>query len=153
MYAGFWLRFVALLIDSLLFGAVAFFIGSVIGIVVGASGRDDVGDGWSALVDVASVAGWFLYSALMESSSHQATVGKLALGIQVTDLEGNRLSFGRALARNLAKIISTVILYIGFIMAAFTKRKQALHDLIASALVVKRGEQPDARTEPLEASA
>jgi uncharacterized RDD family membrane protein YckC len=150
MYAGFLRRFAALLIDSLLAGAVGFFIGVMIGILVAAAGGDDVGDGWSALVNVASVAGWFLYFALMESSSHQATVGKIALGIQVTDLEGNRLSFGRALGRNLAKIISALILYIGFIMAAFTERKQALHDLIASALVVKRSEQPVSK--PLEAS-
>jgi uncharacterized RDD family membrane protein YckC len=88
----------------------------------------------------------------MESSSRQATVGKIALGIEVTDLEGNRLSFGRALGRNLAKIISALILYIGFIMAAFTKRKQALHDMIASALVVKHGEQPAAQPERLEAT-
>jgi uncharacterized RDD family membrane protein YckC len=153
LYAGFWRRFAALLIDSLLVGAVAFFIGVVIGIVVGASGREEIPSGWSALVDVATVIGWFLYFALMESSSQQATVGKIALGIQVTDLEGNRLTFGRALGRNLAKIISVLTLYIGFIIAAFTERRQALHDLIASALVVKRGEQPVSRTDPLEASA
>ena len=83
----------------------------------------------------------------MEGSSHQATVGKIALGIQVTDLAGDRLSFGRALGRNLAKLISAIIL------AAFTERKQALHDMIAGALVVKRLEHPAARPEPLEASA
>ena len=75
----------------------------------------------------------------MESSSNQATVGKMALGIQVTDLEGNRISFGKALGRNLAKIISALIFYIGFIMAAFTAKKQALHDMIAGTLVVKKG--------------
>jgi uncharacterized RDD family membrane protein YckC len=126
VYAGFWRRFAALLIDSLLVGAVAFFIGIVLGIVVGASGRDEIPGGWSALVDIATVIGWFLYFALMESSSLQATVGKIALGIQVTDLEGNRLTFGRALGRNLAKIISVLTLFIGFVIAAFTERKQAL---------------------------
>jgi uncharacterized RDD family membrane protein YckC len=152
VYAGFWRRFAALLIDALLVGVVLFLIGALIGVVVGASGDDDIGDGWSTLVDVAGFAGWFIYFALMESSSRQATVGKIALGIEVTDLEGNRLSFGRALGRNLAKIISALILYIGFIMAAFTKRKQALHDMIASALVVKHGEQPAAQPERLEAT-
>ena len=63
----------------------------------------------------------------------------MALGIQVTDLEGNRISFGKALGRNLAKIISALIFYIGFIMAAFTAKKQALHDMIAGTLVVKKG--------------
>jgi uncharacterized RDD family membrane protein YckC len=153
MYAGFWRRLAALLIDSLIAGAAGFLIGFVIGIVVAASGGDDLDGGWSALINVASVVGWFLYYALMESSSHQATIGKIALGIQVTDLAGNRISFGRALGRNLAKLISAIILYIGFILAAFTERKQALHDMIAGTLVVKRGEQPAARPEPLEASA
>jgi uncharacterized RDD family membrane protein YckC len=153
MYAGFWRRFAALLIDSLIAGVAGFLIGFVIGIVVAASGGDDIDGGWSALINVVSVVGWFLYYALMESSSYQATIGKIALGIQVTDLAGNRISFGRALGRNLAKLISTIILYIGFILAAFTERKQALHDMIAGTLVVKRGEQPVAQPEPLEASA
>ena len=61
-----------------------------------------------------------------------------ALGIQVTDLQGNRVSFGRALGRTLAKILSAIILYIGFIMAAFTEKKQGLHDMVAGTLVVKR---------------
>jgi uncharacterized RDD family membrane protein YckC len=153
MYAGFWRRLAALLIDSLFAGAAGFLIGFLIGIVVVASGGGDLDRGWSALINVVSVFGWFLYFALMESSSHQATVGKIALGIQVTDIDGDRLSFGRALGRNLAKLISAIILYIGFILAAFTERKQALHDMIAGTLVVKRGEQPAARPEPLEASA
>ena len=61
------------------------------------------------------------------------------LGIKVTDLEGNRISFGRALGRNLAKIISVLTFYIGYIMAAFTAKKQALQDMIAGTLVVKKG--------------
>ncbi len=63
----------------------------------------------------------------------------MALGIKVTDLEGNRISFGRALGRNVAKILSALIFYIGFIMAAFTAKKQALQDMIANTLVVKKG--------------
>jgi uncharacterized RDD family membrane protein YckC len=153
MYAGFWRRLAALLIDSLIAGAAGFLVGFVIGIVVVASGGGDLDGGWSALINVVSVFGWFLYFALMESSSHQATIGKIGLGIQLTDIDGNRLSFGRALGRNLAKLISAVILYIGFILAAFTERKQALHDMIAGTLVVKRGQEPAARPEPLEASA
>jgi uncharacterized RDD family membrane protein YckC len=83
------------------------------------------------------VVGW-LYFALMESSSHQATLGKMALGIRVTDLQGGRLTFGRATARFFGKIVSGLICYIGFIMAAFTERKQALHDMIAGTLVVRQ---------------
>jgi uncharacterized RDD family membrane protein YckC len=81
------------------------------------------------------VALW-LYYALMESSSKQATLGKLALGIVVTDLNGNRISFGRATGRYFGKIVSGMIFAIGYIMAGFTEKKQALHDMIASCLVV-----------------
>jgi uncharacterized RDD family membrane protein YckC len=74
----------------------------------------------------------------MESSSKQATVGKMVLGIKVTDLDGNKLDFVKALVRNLCKIISSLIMCIGYIMAGFTEKKQALHDMIASTLVVKK---------------
>ena len=130
-YAGFWRRFAAYLIDYILIsvvGGIAFFIltaiaddaGAVIGYIL-----------WFIL--------FFVYFAYMESSESQATVGKIALGIQVTDLQGNRIAFGKALGRNVAKILSSLILYIGFIMAAFTAKKQALHDMIAGTLVVKKG--------------
>jgi uncharacterized RDD family membrane protein YckC len=82
------------------------------------------------------VIGQWLYYALMESSSKQATLGKLALGIVVTDLGGNRVSFGRATGRYFGKIVSGMIMCIGYIMAGFTERKQALHDIMASCLVV-----------------
>jgi uncharacterized RDD family membrane protein YckC len=79
-------------------------------------------------------AGW-LYEALMESSSYQATLGKMIFGMKVTDLYGNRISFGRATGRHFAKILSGLILCIGFIMVGLTERKQGLHDLIAGTLV------------------
>ena len=79
-----------------------------------------------------------VYFALLESSERQATFGKMALGLKVTDLNGNRISFGQAVGRNLAKYISLVTLLIGYIMAGFTERKQALHDMIASTLVFKK---------------
>lgn len=78
----------------------------------------------------------WLYFALCESSAWQATVGKLALGIRVTDLQGNRISFLRALGRYPAKILSSLILFIGFLMVAWTQRKQGLHDIICSTLVL-----------------
>ena len=89
------------------------------------------------IVVISAVLKW-LYYALLESSSWQATLGKMALGLQVTDLEGRRIGFGRATGRFFAKIISGIILYIGFIMAGFTEKKQALHDMIAGTLVVKK---------------
>jgi uncharacterized RDD family membrane protein YckC len=83
------------------------------------------------------VAGW-LYFALMESSNKRATLGKMALGLMVTDLEGNKINFGKATGRYFGKIISGIILYIGFFMAGFTERKQALHDMMAGCLVVNK---------------
>jgi uncharacterized RDD family membrane protein YckC len=74
----------------------------------------------------------------MESSAWQGTLGKKALGLTVTDLEGRRISFGRATGRYFAKIISTLILCIGYMMAGFTERKQALHDMIAGTLVLRK---------------
>ena len=74
----------------------------------------------------------------MLSSEWQATVGKRALGMVVTGVDGSRISFARATGRHFAKYISAIILFIGFIMAAFTAKKQALHDMIAATLVVNR---------------
>jgi uncharacterized RDD family membrane protein YckC len=141
-YAGFWRRFAAYLIDNIL-------IGIVIGIVIAILGAiaDDAGIVIGYLV---AIVGTFVYFAWFESSDRQATVGKIALGIQVTDVQGNRVSFGKALGRNVAKILSALILYIGFIMAAFTEKKQGLHDMIAGTLVVKKGgTMPSAAETPL----
>ena len=130
-YAGFWRRFAALFIDNIVLGVAGFILGFVWGIVAG----DD--DASFALLQLVATVASFLYFALMESSTNQATVGKMALGIKVTDLNGDRISFGRALGRTAAKILSTLILLIGFLMAAFTEKKQGLHDMIAGTLVVK----------------
>jgi uncharacterized RDD family membrane protein YckC/ribosomal protein L40E len=135
-YAGFWRRFVALIIDGLLLGIVGRLV----------FGRFAVP--FLLFPKIKSLMapnfffsyftlGWVYYS-LMESSYRQATLGKMAIGIMVTDLEGKRISFARATGRHFAKIISLLILYIGFIMAGFTHKKQALHDLIADCLVVKK---------------
>ena len=81
----------------------------------------------------------FLYWPVLESSRWQATVGKRIMGLQVTDADGGRLSFVHALLRMLAKIVSSIPLGLGFVIAAFTARKQALHDLIVKTLVVRSG--------------
>jgi len=83
------------------------------------------------------ILGW-VYFAIMESSSTQGTLGKMALGIKVTDLEGSRVGFGKATGRHFGKIISALILLIGFIMVAFTQKKQGLHDMMAGCLVVNK---------------
>ena len=85
-----------------------------------------------------TVLAMWLYNALMESSSKQATLGKIALGIVVVDLSGKRISFARATGRFFSKFLISSILMIGYILAAFTEKKQALHDIIAGTLVVNR---------------
>jgi uncharacterized RDD family membrane protein YckC len=92
----------------------------------------------ATFVVVVLVLSW-LYFAGMESSEHQGTLGKMALGLVVTDMNGLRISFARASGRFFAKIITGLVpLYIGYIMAGFTEKKQALHDMIASCLVLRK---------------
>jgi uncharacterized RDD family membrane protein YckC len=82
-----------------------------------------------------TVVAW-LYFAFCESSAWQGTLGKLALGIRVTDMQGRRISVPRALGRYPAKFLSAIILFVGFMMAGWTQRKQALHDMICGTLVL-----------------
>ena len=151
-YAGFWLRFIAYLIDDIILGAIGFvislpFIGTIIFSGIAISELDEC-DG-SKLFGVAGIigavllliititaVGW-LYFALMESSKQQATLGKMALGLKVTDMEGKKISFTRATGRYFGKIISNMIFMIGYILAGLTEKKQALHDMIAGCLVIR----------------
>jgi len=142
-YAGFWKRLAAALIDGVLltiaYFVAAFTLGFVYGAVTG-GGDDEMSDAAASILAyvawaATAILGW-LYYALMESSAKQATLGKMALGIVVTDAQGRRVSFTRATGRYFGKIISCIILYIGFIMIAFTERKQGLHDIMADCLVV-----------------
>lgn len=146
MYAGFWLRFAAHLIDGIVLAIPGVAIAGLFVVKIIAMLGDfediDLSDIWPiinlmiVLGTVLSVLKW-LYFALMESSSRQATLGKLLLGIKVTDLSGHRISFLRASGRFFGKILSGMILSIGFIMAGFTEKKQALHDMLAGTLVVR----------------
>lgn len=93
---------------------------------------------WVPLLGIPSIiVGIWLYFALQESSQHQATIGKRAMKIYVTDIQGQRISFGQATGRYFSKILSD-ILCIGYLMVAFTDKKQGLHDMIASTLVQRR---------------
>jgi uncharacterized RDD family membrane protein YckC len=152
-YAGFWLRLVAYLIDSAVYGIV---VGIIFLIPVAFLGVGFFRDLTQQVnrenpvfplmffsILMFSMAAMFglawLYFASMESSAYQGTLGKMALGLIVTDMQGRRISFGRASGRFFAKIITGLVpLFIGYIMAGFSERKQALHDIIASCLVLKK---------------
>ncbi|MBS0421601.1 MAG: RDD family protein [Proteobacteria bacterium] len=129
-YAGFWKRSGAFVIDYI----IVMIVMQVPRLALGPKG------GLMALV--LPVVGC-LYYALMESSSLQATLGKKALDLKVTDLNGERIGLGRALGRLFGHILSYLILGIGFAMAVFTERRQTLHDKIAGTLVVRRAESPE----------
>lgn len=133
-YAGFWVRFVAVIIDGLVIGIPIWIIGFAAMDMTNPLANMGLYVGFQLF----SIIGTWLYEALMVSSNNQATLGKMALGIKVTDLNGEKLSFIRATGRHFAKILSYLILMIGFIMAAFTEKKQALHDILAGALVVRK---------------
>jgi len=94
------------------------------------------------LVWIASIVGPWLYTALFESSAMQATPGKKAIGLKVTDLQGNRISFGRATGRYFAEWITGMTFLVGYVMVAFTQKRQALHDMIAGTVVVAAGTEP-----------
>ena len=143
IYAGFWKRFAAFILDYIIVVVMAAAAGGVIGLFYGIGAGAPSEDTASGLGAVAGLTVWWLYHALMESSSRQATLGKMALGIKVVDQEGNPVSFGRATVRNLAKLLSGMILLIGYLMAGFTFRKQALHDILAGCLVVNRAATGD----------
>ena len=151
-YAGFWWRVLAHLIDQVVlsFAAGIFVIPmmAIFGLSIYSmteSGMDleESPMFWGSLVSmyasiftVSLLINW-LYYAIMESSKTQGTLGKLVLRIKVTDYGYQRVSFGRATGRFFGKYISSFILLIGYIMAGFTAKKQALHDMIASCYVIK----------------
>ena len=147
-YSSFWQRFGAMVIDSILLTilsgiCIATIIVLLGGAMVFSSGLGNIASLSYGLtmafgvLTVNTVLNW-LYYTFMESSSQQATLGKMALGMVVVDEFGGRISFARANARYWSKIISAMFLWFGYIMAAFTEKKQALHDLIATTFVVDK---------------
>jgi uncharacterized RDD family membrane protein YckC len=154
-YAGFWLRLLALLIDNTILGLGFFLVLMPLIFLTGLrtfldnfrpnEDMNDVGVFmlivFLFLVATVALALTWLYHALMECSPWQATVGKKALGLVVTDLDGRRVGFGRATGRHFGKMLSNLIpALIGYIMAGFTEKKQALHDMLAGCLVLRRND-------------
>lgn len=155
IYAGFWLRFVAYLVDKVLMSVGLCVIFIPLAIMTGAMahfealansrrGQPDPAAVMAFLSLVLTFAGiallaTWLYFSYFESSDWQATPGKRVMSIYVTDMNCQRLSFLHATGRFFAKLITGLIpLGIGYIMAGFTERRQAVHDMIAGTLVVRR---------------
>lgn len=145
-YATFGQRFAAQLIDTILLVLLQWMIGGALGYFIGQSMADDYANGYVTIEEVTQKANaWalivgiavsWLYFSLFESSEKQATPGKMAVGLVVTDLSGNRLGFGQATGRHFSKIISSITLGIGYLAPLWTEKKQALHDAISGCLVI-----------------
>lgn len=146
-YAGFWLRFVAYIIDAILINIVTSIINSTLGVNMFAAliSNPDASPEESmemlttmlpSVMQASAIAMviTFLYFAYMESSKQ---LGKIALGLKVTDMNGQKIDFVKALTRNIAKILSAILLLIGYIIARFEK-KQALNNVLTGCLVVKK---------------
>ncbi|MDY6833238.1 MAG: RDD family protein [Chloroflexota bacterium] len=146
-YAGFWRRLVAWVIDYFVSYVIMIIIAFSAGMMMGLSGYSD--DSLFEFIGfiVAIITPW-LYWSIMESSSKRATFGKMAMGIIVTDYQGNKISFGRATARYWAKILSALIFCIGFFMAGFTAKKQGLHDIVTECLVVENSPHQSPSQQP-----
>jgi len=139
VYAAFWKRFAAAFIDNFVL-AIA---GAMIGVVIGGAGAlsGDVSpeySGLDAFIQIVSMLMGASYFGWMYASSHQASLGKMAVGIKVVRTDGSPIGFWRGFGRYFAMIPSALILMIGYLMAAFTARKQALHDMICDTLVVDK---------------
>lgn len=143
VFAGFLKRFVAYIIDGALFTVafilvMALFSESTINLELG----DPAMFGYMSQLYLYFCIAWWLYFALMEASSMQGTLGKKIIGIKVVDEQGQRIGFGKATLRHFSSFLSYISLSVGYLMAAFTKRKQALHDIVASCLVVNKRFEP-----------
>lgn len=136
VYAGFWRRLGANLIDVFLF--ILFWV--ALGVVLAIAAPDADMASTEAVLNLIGLLVCWVYYANMESGPRQSTFGQRALGLRVCDTQGQPVSFGRASGRYFGKFISTILLFVGFLMIAFTERKQGLHDLMASTLVVRVGE-------------
>ena len=130
-YAGFWKRFSAALFDWFILN----FLALILVLINPALVEDANTELWFNIVGILMM---WIYFAAFESSSKQATLGKMALGIKVTDLNGRRIGFGKATGRYIGRFFSMAILFIGCIMIAFTEKKQGLHDKMAGCLVVNK---------------
>jgi len=136
--ASFWKRFIAIVIDTVFLNVMLLLLSSFLGFFIGGMlhEKELIMDSMRYSAPIGVLFFW-LYFALQESSQKQATLGKRLMGIYVTTTAGDPLSFAQASVRFFSKYLSS-ILFIGFIMALFTQKNQALHDIIADTLVIDR---------------
>jgi uncharacterized RDD family membrane protein YckC len=135
IYGGFWIRALAKLLDVLILAVLGAIIGAAIGFSMAASGIDD-----QAQIQSVARRGGVLLNAIYSIFMHGtfgATLGKMACGLRVVPSDFKKIGFGRATARYFSEILSTVILFIGYIMAAFDVEKRTLHDRICDTRVIK----------------
>ncbi len=143
VYGGFWWRVLAYLIDAIILSIGYWLVALVFGfngwLFLGADYKywATVGVTFVVIYTVITFIAPWLYYALMESSKFQGTIGKWALKMRVVDEEGRQITFARATGRYFAKILSSLTLGIGYIMVAFTERKQGLHDILARTIILK----------------
>lgn len=142
-YARFWARYAAAFIDGIILFAVSFIIGFVFGFVAEAAGLEgEIGEILSTIISI--IVGWIYFIYLTHTK--QATIGKKALHLKVVDESGTRLTLGKIILREtIGKIISAIIIYVGYIMAAFTEKKQGLHDIMAKSVVVSDPNNPPSK--------
>lgn len=158
-YAGIGSRFLAAVVDGIVIGIPIGIVAAVLSAMMTVRmiertsrdtsfnpglAADTMGTffaGFGFIMVISLIITW-TYFAMMESSSWQGTLGKRMLGIKVTDLAGNRISLGKATIRLVAKTCLSGWFLIGYIMAFFTRRRQALHDMIAGTLVLTKAENP-----------
>lgn len=131
-YGGFWVRAVAMLIDGFVLGLGLGLLGAVTGLDFFASDPDQIT--WTATTVQLAVDG--LYEVCLTSSPLGGTLGKHAVGLRVVTEQGERISLARSTGRYFAKIVSALLLLIGFLMVAVTDRKRGLHDMIVGTVVV-----------------
>jgi uncharacterized RDD family membrane protein YckC len=133
-YAGFWRRAWAAIVDGMIVMIGGAFLDVAFGVSIVERDWTDSKTWLSSFLKL--VLGW-LYSGLFESSARQGTLGQQLLDIRVTDLQGRRISFARATGRHFGQIVSVLTLCFGYLMIAFTEKKQALHDIMAGCLLVR----------------
>jgi uncharacterized RDD family membrane protein YckC/Tfp pilus assembly major pilin PilA len=137
-YAGFWRRFAAYVIDVI----VLYFVLVVVMVLIMRGAPPQSSSAMRAFLVVASLIAPWLYYSLTWSSRAQASLGKLALGVKVTDEGGNRVGFGRATGRYFAEIVTAFTFGVGYGIQVLTRRRQALHDILAGTLVVHKACAP-----------